>query len=120
MINHIEHHVISLYSGAGGLDYGLEAAGFITAVCLEMDKFCCATLRNNRPWPVLEGKIEDFPTAKILETAKLKPKEASLLVGGPPCQPFSKSGYWKSGDSLRLNDPRANTLEEYMLFVWRR
>ncbi len=106
--------IISLFSGAGGLDFGLEAAGFETAVCIEMDKHCCNTLRENRDWNVLEGKIETFSSKEILFKAGLKPKEASLLVGGPPCQPFSKSGYWKTGDSLRLDDPRANTLEEYM------
>ena len=114
MINSNSLRVISLYSGAGGLDYGLEAVGFETAVCIEMDKHCCNTLRANRSWPVMEGKIESFPTDSILETASLMPRQAALLVGGPPCQPFSKSGYWKTGDALRLSDPRANTLEEYM------
>lgn len=107
--------VISLFSGAGGLDYGLEAAGFDAGACLEMDKWCCTTLRHNRKdWPVLEGKIEDIPTKEILAAAGLKKKEAALVVGGPPCQPFSKSGYWKTGDAARLKDPRARTLEEYM------
>ena len=39
--------VISLYTGAGGLDYGLEAAGFETSVAVEMDRDCVTTL--NRP-----------------------------------------------------------------------
>jgi DNA (cytosine-5)-methyltransferase 1 len=39
------------------------------------------------------------------------------LIGGPPCQPFSKSAYWSKGDTLRLNDSRANTLEQYFRFV---
>lgn len=106
--------VISLFSGAGGLDYGLEAAGFKTVICLEMDKQCCTTLKTNRNWPLIEGKIEEYSTDEILKKASLKVSEAALLAGGPPCQPFSKSGYWKNGDSLRLDDPRANTLEEYM------
>ncbi len=106
--------IISLFSGAGGLDYGLEAAGFETAVCLEMDKWCCETLRRNREWAVIEGKVEDISTAQILEAGNLKLGEAALLIGGPPCQPFSKSGYWVSGDSARLKDPRSKTLEEYM------
>lgn len=105
---------ISLFSGAGGIDYGLEAAGFETSVCVEMDKYCCETLRKNRTWPVIEKRIEDVSSQVLLETANLKVKEPALLIGGPPCQPFSKSGYWKNGDSLRLEDPRANTLEEYM------
>ena len=36
------------------------------------------------------------------------------MVGGPPCQPFSKSGYWVSGDARRLDDPRADTLTAYL------
>ena len=37
-----------------------------------------------------------------------------MLFGGPPCQPFSKSGYWLKGDSRRLNDPRSSTLAAYL------
>ncbi len=106
--------VISLFSGAGGLDFGLEAAGFDAAVCLEMDRWCCITLKANRNWTVIEDRIENVSSEAILTAGKLKPREAALLVGGPPCQPFSKSGYWVKGDSARLNDPRAQTLEEYM------
>ena len=36
------------------------------------------------------------------------------MIGGPPCQPFSKAGYWHRGDALRLEDPRANTLSAYL------
>lgn len=106
--------VISLFSGAGGIDYGLEAAGFETAVAVERDHDCCETLRRNRPWPVIERDIFEVPTSALLETGGLKRGEADLLVGGPPCQPFSKAGYWSRGDSLRLDDPRANTLSAYL------
>jgi DNA (cytosine-5)-methyltransferase 1 len=106
--------VISLYTGAGGLDYGLEEAGFETAIAVEMDKWCCKTLRHNRNWPVIEDKVENVSSEVILNTAGLKRGEAGLLVGGPPCQPFSKAGYWRTGDSKRLDDPRSNTLNQYM------
>lgn len=109
--------VISLFSGAGGIDYGLEAAGFDTAVALEMDRDCCATLRHNRGWPVIESDIMQVSSDTLLETAQLRAGEADLLVGGPPCQPFSKAGYWSRGDSLRLDDPRSNTLAAYMRVV---
>lgn len=110
--------VISLFSGAGGLDYGLEAAGFQTAVALEMDRDCCATLRASRPtWEVIERDLLDVPTEEILEVGRLRRGEVDLLVGGPPCQPFSKAGYWSKGDTLRLSDPRANTLSAYMRVV---
>lgn len=105
---------ISLYTGIGGLDFGLEAAGIRTAVAVEMDGACCRTIRLNRRWPVIEGDIHDVPSKQILQTAGLRKGEADLLVGGPPCQPFSKSSYWVSGDSLRLDDPRADTLAAYL------
>ena len=109
--------VISLYSGAGGLDYGFEAAGFQTAVALEMDHDCCETLRQNRRWPVIERNIFDVSTDEILKTSGLGCAEADVLIGGPPCQPFSKAGYWVRGDAGRLSDRRADTLSAYMRVV---
>src|ERR1043165_8205792 len=106
--------VISLYTGAGGMDYGFEAAGFETAVALEMDRDCCETLRRNRRWEVIERNIHEVPTKELLATGSLKVREVDLVIGGPPCQPFSKSGYWAHGDSRRLDDPRADTLGAYM------
>jgi DNA (cytosine-5)-methyltransferase 1 len=105
---------ISLYTGVGGLDFGLEAAGIETAVAVEMDGACCRTIRLNRPWPLIEGNIHDVTSKQILSVAGLRKGEVDLLVGGPPCQPFSKSSYWVSGDSLRLDDPRADTLGAYL------
>jgi len=106
--------LISLFSGCGGMDFGFEAAGFETAVALEMDPHCCTTLRQNRDWPVMETDIYSVAADQILATAGLRPRQAALLIGGPPCQPFSKSGYWATGDSARLDDPRANTLQAYL------
>jgi len=105
---------ISLFTGVGGLDFGFEAAGFETAVAVEMDAVCCRTLRLNRSWPVIEGDIHNVTSKDLLKTAKLRRGQADILIGGPPCQPFSKSGYWASGDALRLDDPRADTLTAYL------
>ena len=63
--------IISLFTGAGGIDYGFEAAGFDTAVALEMDSICCKTLRKNRSWPIIENDILITPTSKILAEAGL-------------------------------------------------
>lgn len=106
--------VISLFTGVGGLDFGFEAAGFETRVAVELDSVCCATIRLNRDWSVLEGDIHAISSKQILKAGKLKPGEADVLIGGPPCQPFSKSGYWARGDALRLDDPRADTLSAYL------
>ena len=88
---------ISLYTGIGGLDFGMEAAGIQTAVAVEFDKAACAAVRLNRPkWKLIEGDIHDITSQQLLDRAGLKVGEADLLIGGPPCQPFSKSGYWVS------------------------
>ena len=105
---------ISLFTGAGGLDFGFEAAGYRTAVALEIDARCCATLRHNRRWPIISADIADVPTTDLLQAAQLGVGEADILIGGPPCQPFSKSGFWATGDARRLEDPRATTLEGYL------
>lgn len=109
--------VISLYSGAGGLDYGFEAAGFRTSAAVEIDRDCCRTLRSNRQWHVFEDSIFDVPSDALLGAARARVGEIDAVIGGPPCQPFSKSGYWARGDSLRLSDPRASTLGAYMRVV---
>lgn len=110
--------LISLYSGAGGLDYGFEAAGFHTSVAVEFDHDCCSTLRANRKkWDVIERSIFGVPTGEMLERAGVSPGEIDLVIGGPPCQPFSKAGYWAKGDALRLDDPRAGTLAAYLRVV---
>jgi DNA (cytosine-5)-methyltransferase 1 len=106
--------LISLYSGAGGLDYGFEAAGFKTLFTNDSDHDSCETLRENRDWRVVERSIFDVPNEEILSTAGVDAGEVDVLIGGPPCQPFSKSGYWARGDSGRLNDPRAATLDAYL------
>jgi len=108
---------VSLYTGAGGLDYGFEAAGFDTRVALEMDADCCATLSANRSWPIIQDEIGRVPSSRILEVAQLRKGDADVLIGGPPCQPFSKSGYWVNGDARRLEDSRASTLFQYMRCV---
>lgn len=109
--------VLSLFTGVGGLDYGFEAAGFETRVALEWDHQCCESLRASRSWPVIEADLLETPTSEILRAGRLRAGSVDMLIGGPPCQPFSKSGWWKSGDSLRLEDPRANTLAGYLRVV---
>ncbi len=111
--------VLSLFSGAGGLDLGLETAGFDVALCVEIDADSRRTLSTNRPkWRLAEpGDVHALTPKQIMKQAKLARRELTLLAGGPPCQPFSKSGYWVSGDAKRLDDPRSSTLGAYLLIL---
>ncbi|MCX8255567.1 Modification methylase SacI [Beijerinckiaceae bacterium RH AL1] len=106
--------IISLFTGAGGLDFGFEAAGFETAVALELDARCVETLKANRDWPVVGADIASVTTRSLLARGRIKRGEADVLVGGPPCQPFSKAGFWATGTTRRLDDPRASTLDHYL------
>ncbi|MBX6332143.1 MAG: DNA cytosine methyltransferase [Gemmatimonadaceae bacterium] len=106
-----------MYTGAGGLDLGFEAAGFETRVAVEMDVDAVRTLRENRPaWEIIDQDIhsEAASSGEILRRGRLGVGDADILIGGPPCQPFSKSGYWARGDAKRLDDPRAETLGAYL------
>ncbi len=110
--------VISLFSGAGGLDLGVEAAGTKIAVCVEPDAHCVATLKANSTghgWKVLDKPIQTYKTKDILRAAKLDVGEATLVIGGPPCQPFSKSGFWVEGRK-GIHDER-NLLGEFVRVV---
>jgi DNA (cytosine-5)-methyltransferase 1 len=106
---------LSLYTGAGGLDLGLERAGFKIAGCVEFDRDARATLKANRPrWRRLTpGDIHSHRPADILSAFGLASRDVTLLLGGPPCQPFSKSGQWRAGEPPRMSDPRAKTLRAF-------
>lgn len=110
--------VISLFTGAGGLDIGLETAGFEVAVAIENDYDCIGTIQKNSDWPISDTTdITNIQPEELLRQADLKCREAALVAGGPPCQPFSKSGFWVNGDSKRLDDTRAKTIEHYFRIV---
>jgi DNA (cytosine-5)-methyltransferase 1 len=106
--------VLSLFSGAGGLDLGVEQAGYRVHAAVEYDHHACESLRANFSHAaVLEGDVRRISTQELLSAASLKAGEAELLIGGPPCTPFSKSGYWLEHKRRGL-DPEASLLEHYV------
>jgi DNA (cytosine-5)-methyltransferase 1 len=111
---------ISLFSGAGGLDLGCEASGFTTVAAVDVDDTARGTmLANRRRWfkglrdEAVLADIMDTDPGDLLERCDLARGEATLLHGGPPCTPFSKSGYWLEYKRAGA-DPRASLLDEYV------
>jgi len=111
---------ISLFSGAGGLDLGCEAAGFETRAAVESDPTARRSLLANAAshFPSLtpERTFQDIIALdydRLLDAADLEPGETDLLHGGPPCTPFSKSGYWLAYKRAG-KDPKASLLDHYV------
>lgn len=92
------YRVVSLFSGAGGMDVGIERAGFNVVIASELDSHACNTYRHNHPnVNVIEGDIEN----PEIFNAIIDNKNIDLVVGGPPCQGFSVAG------KMDKDDPRS-------------
>ncbi|GAA4759029.1 DNA (cytosine-5-)-methyltransferase [Actinomycetospora chibensis] len=105
-----------MFSGAGGLDLGAEKAGYSVRASVEIDRDAAATLEKNFSTlasPVIQEDILQVSSEQILAASGLASHERpELLIGGPPCTPFSKSGFWL--DWKRAGkDPNASLLQEY-------
>jgi len=117
--------LVSLFAGAGGLDIGLEKAGFHTVAATDFDQDCVETLRFNQTRRVpIEGSPSRFHLdgARIIhaDVARLhagafgipEGDELDLVAGGPPCQPFSSAG-----SQLGLQDPRGTLFQHFARLV---
>jgi len=108
---------LSLFSGAGGLDLGISQAGFNILACIEIDPYCCDTLRTairheNRPTRVIEADIRTVHPLELMHELGLQPGQLDLLFGGSPCQSFSQIGKRSS-----LEDERGELLFQIMRFA---
>ena len=125
---HVDPSVISLFSGAGGLDVGLERAGWKTIAAIDNDADCVATLRTNQASQLpVEGAVSGsyLAGARILaadiaelSASDLRPPKCSstwrpdLVAGGPPCQPWSSAGLQKG-----FSDPRGQLVEHFVRLI---
>ena len=103
--------VISLFSGAMGLDIGLGKAGLNVAIGQDFDAACVKTMQANGH-RVLGGDIREIQPQQLLDMTGLSVGEPFLICGGPPCQPFSTAG-----KRLGINDPRGSLFMDFIRMI---
>lgn len=109
---------VSLFSGAGGLDYGLlSSRRFHTEAFLEKDRAACNTLQANFDGRVVAEDIRDLQPRAFLRLGDLRPGDDYLLVAGPPCTPWSKAGFWLDLEQLGPGHMDALLLDEFLRFL---
>ncbi|MFM0301434.1 DNA cytosine methyltransferase [Paraburkholderia sediminicola] len=102
----------SFFTGAMGLDLGLEKVGLHPTLANELDAACCETIRLNRPGlTLLEEDVSEL-NAKRLRKERNFDGDVFLMVGGPPCQTFSSGGKRSA-----LSDRRGNLVYEYLRLI---
>lgn len=119
--------VVSLFSGAGGLDIGLEQAGWTIVAATDSNADCMETLRLSKAAtvPIKGRRSHHMESTRLVEADVreltpdvLMPPDArsmwrpDLLVGGPPCQPWSSAGHQKG-----LRDPRGQLIAHMLRLI---
>lgn len=113
---------VSLFSGAGGLDVASVLAGIPVSVSTDIDSDCVQTLKLNYDYfgdtKVFEGDLHQVESSVFKDIVNKTGAKKFIVIGGAPCQPFSKAGYWVGHETRRgINDPRATLVDEYLRVV---
>ena len=121
--------VISLFSGVGGLDMAAERCGepplvqdgspgpYRIAAATDYDQKALGVLAKNFPTtPTLCADIRELSSTDLMDAAGIGVGDAALVIGGPPCTPFSKSGFWIK-EKRESRDPDASLLDEFVRVV---
>ena len=111
---------ISMFSGAGGLDIGTQLAGIKVISSLDIFEDSVETLKKNKFFShtVHEvGDITQITGNHYAELLKKEKPEKLIIVGGPPCQPFSKAGYWVTNEKRNSNEDPRNMIVPYFKII---
>jgi DNA (cytosine-5)-methyltransferase 1 len=102
--------VVDLFAGAGGFGLGAEKAGGDVRLSVEWDAMCCFTLADNarRSHAVEHADVKNLSGSDLRRLARVSTNEPLVIVGGPPCQPFSKASYWTDpGEDAKFRRARS-------------
>lgn len=102
---------VDLFAGAGGLGIGVCQAGGDLRLSVELDPVACMTLKANAQRgeeAVLQADVTTLTGSQLRRAAGLTMRDPLVVVGGAPCQPFSKAAYWtEAGDDAAFRRARA-------------
>jgi DNA (cytosine-5)-methyltransferase 1 len=109
--------VIDLFCGCGGLSSGFEQAGFQVLAGLDKNAIALGTYKKNFPASkALHVDLSEFDPARLVRTFRLGRGMLDCLIGGPPCQGFSKN---VPAARRFLEDPRNLLMKIFLEFVER-
>lgn len=111
---------ISLFSGCGGLDIASHMAGVPVISSLDFEEDCIKTLKANNMLfssKVYHADISKFSTEEYKKLLKERKPEKFIVIGGPPCQPFSKAAYWVGNKSRKIEKDPRNMVDQYLRII---
>ena len=105
-----KYNVVDLFSGCGGISVGFQNTKKANLVgAIDFNKAACDTYKLN--FPAANVICGDINNISVESTGF---KDIDIIIGGPPCQGFSRLNYW---DKDRDNDPRNQLFYQYLRFV---
>lgn len=111
-MNKKKFRVLDLFSGCGGLSYGLEKIGFEAVLAIDNWDLSLKTFKRNHPASdVLTGDLAELSPKEVSKKFNLNKRDVDVIVGGPPCQGFSISG------KRIVDDPRNKLYKSFVSFV---
>ncbi|WP_430667193.1 DNA cytosine methyltransferase [Jatrophihabitans telluris] len=121
--------VVSLFAGAGGLDLGLERAGWEVVAATDFDRASMSTLRTSKDLAIpvtgrlgvthmsntrlIEADVRELTASDLRPTRARATWRPDLLAGGPPCQPWSSAGHQRG-----LEDPRGQLIGHMLRLIY--
>lgn len=110
-----KYNVLDLFCGCGGMSWGLSKKGFNIVAGIDIWDVALSTYQHNhKNAKAINLDITDADPMSVLNDIGVKPESIDVIIGGPPCQGFSKN----TPTSWRfLEDPRNQLYKAYLRFV---